>query len=202
VRTDDLAEEAFVNGAEDFNRDVVEEVGRFLVADFIKEAGQPFVADDEFFAEVVLEEVAVEERDVRGRAAVERSEVADEGMPERSALTPALSHPKGEGARRAGEGILVHFERLLAGAARGVRGGVLASVADEAFEGASGVNVAVLADAEEEDAIEVVTALLPTMTRKATVTSPFAGTFATPRAVRFLAMASWIMVSTTCRLSA
>ena len=32
VRADDLAEKAFVNGAEDFDRDVAEEVGRFLVA--------------------------------------------------------------------------------------------------------------------------------------------------------------------------
>ena len=82
VRTDDLAEEALIDAAEYLDGNVVEEIGRLVIAQFTDEAGEPFVADDEGLAEVGLEEVAVEERDGGGRAAVERAKVADDGIPQ------------------------------------------------------------------------------------------------------------------------
>ena len=147
MRADNLAEEALVNGAEDFDRNVAEEVRGFLAAEVVEETRQPVVTDDQFLAEVGLEEVAVEKRDVRGRAAVERTEVADERVPER-ALGGAQTAAAEVGGR-----LLVEFERLLAGTAGGVGISVLAPGSDEAVEWPAGVNVAVVADAEEEDTI-------------------------------------------------
>ena len=82
LRAHDLAEEALIDTAEDFDGDDVEEVGRLVVAQFADEPGEPFVADDEGLAEVRLEQVAVEKWDGGGRAAVEGAEVADDGVPE------------------------------------------------------------------------------------------------------------------------
>ena len=79
--TDDFAKEAFIDAAEDFHGDGIEQIGRFIGAQLGDKPGQPFIADDEGFREVRLEKVAIEKRNVRWRAAVERAEMADDITP-------------------------------------------------------------------------------------------------------------------------
>ena len=81
VRADHVAEEAFIDAAENLHVNDVEQVGRFVIAQFADESRQPFVADDMGFGEVRLEEVAVEKGNVRGWTAVERAEMPDDGRP-------------------------------------------------------------------------------------------------------------------------
>ena len=82
VGTDDFAEETLIHAAEDFHGDDVEEIRRFVVAQLADEAREPFVAEQEVFAEVLLEKVAIEERREARRAAIQRAEVADNHAPE------------------------------------------------------------------------------------------------------------------------
>jgi hypothetical protein len=148
VRPDDFAEEPLVNGAEDFDRDVVEQVRRFVVAHIRDEAGQPFVADDEFLAEVQLEEVAVEERNVRRRATVQSAEVADHDAPE------GILGRSDTAGSEAGGRLFAEFERFLVGPGTVVLVEIPPPGLHEGIQPGAGVNVAVFADAEEEEAVE------------------------------------------------
>ena len=60
LRADDLAEEAFVNVAENLDLDRGEVVAGVVVGEVEDEIGEPLVADDEVLGEVGLEELAVE----------------------------------------------------------------------------------------------------------------------------------------------
>ena len=148
LRTDDFAEKSFIDAAENFHVNDVEQIGRFVVAQFADEPRQPFVADDKGFREVRLEKIAVEKRDVRGRAAVERAKVADDGTPEGIfGRTDAV-------ATIIGGRFFAQFKRLLMRAASGVFvAGLFAPRLDDALQRRAGVNVAVFANAEKEDAV-------------------------------------------------
>ena len=85
VRADDLAEKPFVDRAEDFDRDVAEFVTGKVVANLFQKGFEPVVAHHQLFAEVELEQVAVEERDVRGRTTIQRADVTHHRMPQGTA---------------------------------------------------------------------------------------------------------------------
>jgi hypothetical protein len=126
----------------------VEEILRVLVAGLGEETHEPVIAHHKFLTEVGLEEVAVEERDVRRRAAVQRAEVPDERVPKR-ALGGAQAAAAVVGGR-----LLAEFERLRVCAAGGVGGVVIAPVSEDALQRAAGVNVAILANAEKQEAVK------------------------------------------------
>lgn len=141
----DFAEEAFVNGAEDFDGDVGEEIGRFVSAEFADEVGEELVGDNQIFAEVFFEEVAVEKWDMGGRAAVEMAEMANDAAPEEVF--------RSFGSREVRGRWLVEFERALAAGAV-VAAGVAAPGLEHRIEAKACVDVAVFTNAKEEDAIE------------------------------------------------
>ena len=149
LRTDDFAEEAFVHTAEDFDGDEIEEVGRFVVAEIADETREPFVADDQRLAEVLLEEVAVEEWHVRRRTAVERTKVPDDEAPEGILGGSYAFRAIADGRR-----FIAQFEGALARTSAFLAAIVPPPRLDNALELRTGVDVAVLADAEKENAIE------------------------------------------------
>ena len=85
VRPDDLAEKPLVNRAENFYRDVAEFVAGILVANLFKKIFKPVIAHDQFLGEMQFEEIAVEKRNVRGRTPIQRTNVAHDGIPQRTA---------------------------------------------------------------------------------------------------------------------
>ena len=70
LRADDLAQKPLINRAKDFDRNIIEQVRRFVVTQIRDEPGQPVIADNQFFAEMRLEKIAVKKWNVRRRAAV------------------------------------------------------------------------------------------------------------------------------------
>src|ERR1022692_242384 len=107
LRTNDLAEKSLVNRAENFDRDVAEEIRRFFVAQIRNQPGEPVIADDEFFAEMRLEKIAVEKWNVRRRPPVQGAEVPNDAAPEGSfgCANAAVTEVRGR--------FFVEFKRLL-----------------------------------------------------------------------------------------
>ena len=148
LRTDDLAKKSFVNRAEYFHRDVIEEVRRFLIAQICHEPGQPAVSHHQFLAEMRLEQVAVEERNMGRRTAIQRAEMPDDGPPER------IFGSAQAGVAKAGRRFLMQFQRLLVGANNVLLAVIALPGLHDRIEQDAGINIARFADAQKKNAVQ------------------------------------------------
>lgn len=154
LRAEDFPDEALVGVAQDLDLDVGEVVAGVVVDEVEEEVGQPLVADGEFLGEVGLEKLAVEEGLVAGRALVEGADVVGEFAIEAAFVAGLGRATVGrwiflEGTAEAKMGLAAGLAQLRFGGFR-----LLAIPAvEQSLEHRAGINAAVLADAEEDEAV-------------------------------------------------